>query len=373
MIQQFFKKFVEKKLQEADIKINGSRPWDIQVHNEKFYGRVIKDGSLGLGEAYMEGWIDCQQLDEMIFRLLQSNVGRENISPMQKLWLSLLSFLHNKQSMRKALEVGETHYDLGNELFECMLDKRMTYSCGYWKNARNLDDAQEAKMDLVCKKLGIKSGDRVLDIGCGWGSFAKFAAEKVGAHVVGITISQEQCDLAKEQCKGLPVEIRFQDYREINEPFDYIVSIGQMEHVGYKNYRTYMNTVQRCLKERGLFLLHTIGGNLSSHSGEPWLDKYIFPNGMIPSVAQIAEASEGVFIMEDWHNFGAYYDKTLMAWFENFSHNWHRLKEIYSDRFYRMWTFYLLSCAGTFRSRDLQLWQIVFSKCGIPGGYLSLR
>jgi cyclopropane-fatty-acyl-phospholipid synthase len=269
--------------------------------------------------------------------------------------------------------VGEKHYDIGNQLFIKMLDKRMAYSCGYWKHAHNLNEAQEAKMELICQKIGLKPGMKVLDIGCGWGSFAKYAAEKYAVEVVGITISKNQLELAQNLCQGLPITLRLQDYRNLNESFDRIVSIGQMEHVGYKNYKTYFDVVHKCLADDGIFLLHTIGSNKPVHKADPWFEKYIFPNGMLPAISQLSSAFENKFIMEDWHNFGIYYDKTLMAWYENFNTHWDEIKQDYDDRFYRMWKYYLLACAGAFRARSIQLWQIVFSKNGIPGGYHSIR
>lgn len=372
MVKQVLETIVKKKLASADIRVNGGRAWDIQVENPRFYGEVVRRGSLGLGESYMDRWIEIPSVDEFICRIMQAPSLDYN-----KNWFAYLfklgARIWNKQSKRRASIVGEEHYDLDNDLFQCMLDRRMTYSCAYWKHATNLNEAQEAKLDLICQKLGLQPGMKVLDIGCGWGSFAKYAAEKYGVRVVGITIAQKQLELAREICKGLPIELRFQDYRDINETFDRIVSVGQMEHVGYKNYSEYMHIAHRSLTPDGLFLLHTIGTNISQKVGDPWIDKYIFPNGMIPSVFQIAQASEGLFVMEDWHNFGADYDKTLMAWHHNFNLHWNRLSARYSDRFYRMWNFYLLSCAGTFRSRDLQLWQIVYSKKGVPGGYHSIR
>lgn len=251
----------------------------------------------------------------------------------------------------------------------------MTYTCGYWKDAKTLDEAQEAKLDLVCRKIGLKKGDRVLDIGCGWGSFAQYAAEKYGASVVGVTVSKEQVALGSERVKGLPVEIRLQDYRAISDgPYDHIVSLGMFEHVGHKNYRTYMKKVHELLKDGGLFLLHTIGSNQLTPISDPWIDRYIFPNGMLPSVQQLGASIEKLFVMEDWHNFGADYDKTLMNWYLNFEKAWSSLKEKYGERFCRMWRYYLLFTAGAFRSRqNNQLWQIVLSKNGVPGGYQSIR
>lgn len=287
------------------------------------------------------------------------------------LWPKLLILkIINHQSKRHALEVGVKHYDLGNDLFKNMLDTRMNYTCAYWDNANDLDEAQRNKLELSCQKLMLQPGMRVLDIGCGFGAFAKYAAENYGVSVVGITISKEQCEFAQQNCAGLPIEIRFQDYRDVNERFDRIISLGMFEHVGYLNYRTYMQKARDCLDDNGLFLLHTIGSNVTTTFCDPWVNKYIFPNGMLPSMTQISKASEGLFVMENWANFGAYYDKTLMAWNDNFERNWGHLKNQYDERFYRMWRYYLLVCAGSFRARSMQLWQIVFSKHGIRGGYL---
>lgn len=366
------KRLIEEHIENSGIRFNGHQPWDIQVKDERFYDRMLKDRSLGLGEAYMDGWYDSSQLDEAICRL--AKVYDKYVPRAKDLWYTICATLFNRQSKSRAFEVGEKHYDTGNDLFELMLDKRMTYSCAYWKKATTLDEAQEAKLDLICRKLSIKPGDRILDIGCGWGSFAGFAAEKYGAHVVGITVSKEQAEMTQEKYRHLPIEIRFQDYRNLKEEkFDHVVSVGQMEHVGYKNYRQYMKIVHDCLKEDGLFLLHTIGNTVSTKRGEPWMDKYIFPNGMIPSPAQLSTASEGLFVLEDWHNFSADYDRTLMAWFHNFDRNWPKIKDKYGERFYRMWRYYLLACAGSFRARKLQLWQIVYSKHGVSGGYQSIR
>lgn len=365
------KNVIESLLTSADIKINGSRPWDITVHNPKLYQRVFWQGSLGFGEAYMDGWWDSPQVDELVARLLRVDASNQ-VGKIHSLklvvhlqtWLAYLS---------DSFEVGRRHYDLGNDLFQAMLDPRLVYTCGYWKEATTLAAAQEAKLDLVCRKVGLKPGMRVLDIGGGWGSFAKYAAEKYGVSVVNITVSKEQVALANELCKGLPVENRLQDFREVNEKFDAIVSIGMFEHVGHKAYDIYMQVAHRCLADDGLFLLHTIGSDTPGGGADPWLNKYIFPNSMLPSTQQITAVQEKYFVLEDWHNFGVYYDPTLMAWHDNFVKHWPELKVQYDERFYRMWNYYLLSCAGAFRTRSIQLWQIVMSKEGVPGGYQSIR
>jgi cyclopropane-fatty-acyl-phospholipid synthase len=368
-----FKDTAEKILAFAGVEINGSNAWDIEVHNEDFYQRVFSQGTLGLGESYMDGWWDCEQLDEFFCRVLSAQLDVYLKQNWQLISSIMLAKLFNRQSKNRAFQIGEKHYDLGNDLFINMLDSKLAYSCGYWNNADNLDKAQENKLDIICRKLGLKPGMKVLDIGCGWASLLQYAADKYGAEVVGITVSKEQVEYGNNLCKGLPVEIRLQDYRDVNEQFDHIVSVGMIEHVGYKNYRTYMEMVHRCLKDDGLFLLHTIGGNRSVKATDPWIDKYIFRNGMLPSIQQLGVAIEGLFVMEDWHNFSADYDKTLMSWYKNFTGNWDKIKANYSDRFYRMWEYYLLSCAGSFRARSNQLWQIVLSKRGVPGGYKSIR
>lgn len=370
-----FKSKITKALAEVGVEVNGSKPWDIQIHNERFYRRVVLRGSVGLGEAYMDGWWDCQKLDEFFFRLLRGRLDVKYKAPGQDLF-HRLSNIFNRQTVERSLEVGERHYDIGNDLYKAMLDKRMTYTCGYWSGnlpAQGLDEAQEQKLDLVCRKINLQKDQHVLDIGCGWGSFAKFAAEKYGARVTGITISKEQVALGTELTKGLPVEIKFLDYRNIEGKFDHIVSLGMFEHVGAKNYRTFMKVIALHLKDDGVFLLHTIGGNFSEIATDPWTDKYIFPNGSVPTVEQIGGAIKDSFVVEDWHNFGVDYDKTLMAWQKNFDNHWEKLQKKYSTRFYRMWNYFLLSFAGAFRARSNQLWQIVLTKQGKIGGYKPIR
>jgi cyclopropane-fatty-acyl-phospholipid synthase len=358
------KAMVSDLLSRAGIVVNGQKSWDIQINNERFYQRVLRDEILGLGESYMDGWWECESLDEFVCKLLQANLDQQVKGNWKTALYVLKTRLFNRQNRSRAVQVGEQHYDLGNDLYRAMLDSRLNYTCAYWKDAQDLEQAQEAKLDLVCKKIGLKTGMTVLELGCGWGSFAKYAAEKYGAQVLGVNISKEQVQLGRELCRGLPVELRLQDYREVEGTYDAVISIGIMEHVGYKNYRTYMEVVQRCLKERGIAFIHTIGSNESTSYVNRWTDRYIFPNGMLPSIAQIARAMEGWFVMEDWHNFGPDYDKTLLAWYRNFDRAWPQLKDKYGERFYRMWRFYLLCSAGGFRARHQQLWQIVMTKTG---------
>ncbi len=369
-----YKKITEEILGLAGVEINGINPWDIRIHNDEFYRRAITEGELGIGESYMDRWWDAEKVDELICKIVRAQLDEKVRRKLSILLRLFKAQLFNLQSKRRAFITGEKHYDLGNDLFQNMLDKRMNHSCAYWKDADSLDKAQEDKLELICRKIYLKPGMRVLDIGCGWSAFGKYAAEKYSVEVVGITVSKEQVELGRDLCAGLPVEIRLMDYRDVNEKFDRIVSVGMIEHVGYKNYRTFFEIANKYLSDDGLFLLHTIGNIKSKKAIDLWTHKYIFPNGMLPSVAQLGKAIESLFVLEDWHSFGAYYDKTLMAWYNNFDKNWDKIKNKYSERFFRMWKYFLLSSAGSFRAgMRNQLWQIVLSKNGIPEGYKSIR
>lgn len=357
----------------AGIQINGSHAFDPKIHNEAFYSSVVRDGDLGLGESYVKGWWDCERVDVFIEHILRAKL-QDQIKVRPGLFYKyLLSKVVNYQTKHRSLEVAKKHYDTGNDLFQAMLDPLMIYSCGYWKSAQTLEQAQLDKLDLICKKLLLSPGMRLLDIGCGWGGLARFAAEHYGVEVVGITLSKQQYELAKALSGNLPIEIRLQDYRELTGCFDRIVSVGMFEYVGHLNYKKYMEIASRCLSDDGLFLLHTIGGNQSTTQTSPWIEKNIFPNGMLPSIMQIGKAIEGVFIMEDWHNFGLDYYKTLMSWHANFNEKWDELKNNYDNTFFRMWNYYLLSCAGAFKARDIQLWQVVLSKNGLKERYEASR
>lgn len=361
-------------MEEADVRIHGDRPWDIRVHDERLWRRLALFGGVGLGDAYVDGWWDAEAVDELICKLAYAFRYRTHGA----CWVRLMGFAQsrmlNLQSLKRAFEVGQRHYDIGNELYERMLDARLVYSCGYWRDgAETLARAQERKLDLVCRKLGLQPGMRVLDIGSGWGSFCEYAARNYGVEVVGLTVSKEQQAYSMRICKDLPVEILLRDYRLHEGVYDRIASIGMFEHVGLKNYPVYFDVVRRCLKPDGLFLLHTIGAPMSSNNANSWHAKRIFPNGFLPSITQISRALEKRLVTEDLHNFGADYDPTLMAWMRNFDEAWPALKRLnpekYTGRFYRMWKFYLLSSAGAFRARSLQLWQWVLSPHGVEGGY----
>lgn len=358
------KGLIENLLLQADIRINGERPYDIQVHHEALYQRIWEEGSLGLGESYMDGWWDCEHLDIFFYKVLRAQLDKKLPHNLKNIIRFIVTRLRNFQSKNRAWMVGEEHYDLGNDLFSLMLDSHMQYSCRYWKDAENLQQAQQQKLELICQKLDLKPGMKVLDIGCGWGGLAAYAAKNFAVSITGITISKEQQKLAQARCKGLDVKILLTDYRDIDDQFDRVVSIGMFEHVGPKNYETYFKVVKKNLKTDGVFLLHTIGSNSTMFNADAWTSKYIFPNGCLPSIENIAHATNGKFIMEDWHNFGPDYDLTLCAWHDKFLQIWPEIEKNYSPRFKRMFSYYLNACAGAFRARDLQLWQIVFTPEG---------
>jgi len=364
-----FESVVANLLHSIDIDIDGNRPWDISVHNNRLFPRVLRDANLGLGEAYMEGWWDCPSLDQFFYHVCGGDIERRFRFSLPVLFGKLAYALFNLQSRSRAGIVAVKHYDFGNDMFAAMLDPYMQYSCGFWQHAATLEEAQIAKMEMICRKLDLRPGMRVLDIGCGWGGLGRYMARNYGVRVTGVTVSREQAAYAREHNKGLEVECLLEDYRSLTGTFDRVVSVGMFEHVGHKNYARFMDVVRNLLPPDGLFLLHTIGANKTMHGVDPWIGKYIFTNGILPSMAQIGEVAAGRFIMEDWHSFGADYDKTLMAWERNFVDGRARGAFTCSEKVSRMFRYYLLSCAGAFRARDLQVWQVVLCPAGRVGGY----
>lgn len=362
-------RWLARLLEPAGVHLEGTQRWDLRVRRDRMASRILWNGMLGACESYMDGDWDCDALDQLTARVvsagLDNRLSRRPVAFAHK----VIGKIADLQSHARAGSNVTAHYDRGNDLYTAMLGRTMAYSCGYWAKARTLDDAQDAKHDLICHKLGLEPGMRVLDIGCGWGGFALHAAAKYGAEVTGITLSPSQAELARTRCAGLPIRIREQDYRDATGQFDRIVSIGMFEHVGPKNYRTFFDCAKRLLTPAGLMLLHTIGGLRSVAASDPWVDRYVFPGAVLPSAAEITAALEGRFVLEDWHSFGADYDRTLMAWHHNFEEAWPSLSARYDERFHRLWRFYLLTCAGSFRARSNQLWQLVLSSHGQQGGY----
>lgn len=358
----------------AGITIDGPNPWDIQVHNDRFYRRVLGNGSLGLGESYMDGDWDASALDQLFDRVISARLSDRLGITAPLAILMLAAKLQNRQSIARAREVAKVHYDLPADIHEATYDRRLTGSCAYWKDAATLDEAQENKLDLICRKIMLQSQHSILDIGCGWGSFIGFAAERYGSQCTGVTVSSEQVTYIKKRYGGTGINPLLLDYRLYDGPkVDRVVSVGMFEHVGAKNFRTYFECARRYLKQDGIFLLHTIWENERHPVIDAWQDKYIFPNGDLPSLGEITSAVEGLFVVEDVHNFGTDYDKTLMAWNTNFQSRRAELAQRHGDKFCRMWEYYLLQCAAAFRCRHISVGQLVLSPKGLRGGYQSVR
>lgn len=343
-----------------------------------------RGGIYGMGEAYIRGEWDTRNLEELLYQVVSGalgvNGGFRKIDP-RFIWFLLKDRVRNSQVGKGAYEVAQRHYDLGNDLFRVMLDEdTMTYTCGYWREAKDLDQAQRAKIDLLCRKLELQPGMRVLDIGCGWGNFAEHAASRYGVSVVGLTVSKEQAAFARSRCHNLDVDIVLEDYQKYTGSFDRIVSIEMIEAVGRKNMQSFFQMVQRCLKPSGLFGLQAISADTFSRSSEPvldhyilWLQKRIFPNGYLPTMSHLCAPERSGLVIEDIHNFSADYAKTLRVWADRFESGWPKLSEKYGESFRRMWLFYLHGCQALFRARKVQLYQIVYSQGGVGGGYTSIR
>jgi cyclopropane-fatty-acyl-phospholipid synthase len=340
------------------------------VHDERFFAQVLTRGELGFGESYMNGDWDCEALDELSSRLFAADLDRVTMRPIDLLNGAMARVVARQTPQRVRAHVAP-HYNLGNDLFESMLDTRhMAYTCAYWRaGATTLEEAQEAKLDLVCRKLALEPGMRVLDIGCGWGGLAKFAAERYRVSVTGVTLSREQVALGSARAAGLPVELRVEDYRETTGAFDRVVSIGCLEHVGHLNHRRFFEIVRARLAAGGYALVHSIGVCRTEHRGGRFVEKYVFPLVNLPSIAQIGRAIDGLFVLDDVQNIGIDYDRTLMEWNSRFQRAWPDLESRYGTllegRFKRMFEFYLLMSAGFVRSRRAQVWQMVLTPPGV--------
>ena len=365
------RRVLEDLFEGAGIQVNGDRPWDIQVFDDRFYGRVFRDGSLGLGKSYMLGWWDASDLDELAFRAIRARVHQRFRPSLRVAWHTLKAQLFNLQRRSRSEQVATTHYDLSNEFYEYVLGETMAYTCAYWKGAETLDEAQRNKYDLVCRKLDLHHGEVVLEHGCGWGGFAKYAAENYGCRVVAVSISEPQIKYVRKLCRDVDVEAHCCDYRDdhVYNPegskFDKVVSIGMCEHVGPKNYRTWFEIVDRHMKDDGSFLLQAVGSDTSVANNDRFTQKYIFPNCVMPSLKQLTTAAEGLFTVEDVHNFWTSYYYTMREWQRNFTRNWDKIRELdpkFDEQFHRMWNFYNFAGMGAARARQGGLWQIVFSK-----------
>lgn len=358
-------------LARADVIIDGSRPWDVRVADERFFAKVLLQGSLGLGESYLHKWWSCEDLEGLFYRLINRKLQRVSRALPTNLLGRLLDSAINQQTRSKSIRVAERHYNMGNDLFLSFLGKYKNYSCGYYEAGDSLDEAQVRKMDKICRELELTPRDRLLDVGGGWGEFARYAATNYGCHVTSINISDEQIRYATQYCKDAAVEVRKCDYRDVTGRYTKIAVIAMLTHVGCKNYRLFMQTMHRCLEPGGVMLIESVGADVSRSNCEPWTDKYIFPGGMIPSLRQIDRAANGLFVRDRLSEFGLSYVHTLRAWQDNLAVAWPKLRPSYSETTQRMFEYFFFSCAGAFRARDLLYWHIVMIKQAatkVPGG-----
>jgi cyclopropane-fatty-acyl-phospholipid synthase len=376
MVNRLFKPLFESLLSGSGVRVGGDRPWDIRVNRDRLYRRALR-GSLGVGESYIDGDWDCEALDELFRRVLSSDARRYPLVRAAEGLKALQARFTNLQTKRRSRAVAEEHYDLDHRMYALFLGPWNQYTCCFFDGTDDLERAEVRKLELICDKLELRPGDRLLDIGCGWGGLAKYAAQVRGCEVTGISLSDQQIRYAVEYTKGLPVTIRKLDYRDLPAsglaPFDKISIVGMIEHVGYKNYATLMGVVHQMLKPDGLFLLHTIGNCERTQVVDPWIEKYIFRNSMAPAMSQLADAAEGRFVIEAWENYGQHYVPTLQAWYDRFNANWDRIRALatakpFDERFRRMWNYYLMSCKAAFEVEQLHLWQLVMTRRGSGRG-----
>lgn len=350
-------------LEQADIQVEGSRPWDIKICHPGFFKCIMQQGLLGLGESYMDGWWECERLDIFVYKFLSGQLDEAlptHLHDILKFFSAKLLSIRSDENNSKR---GHNDYEIGDDIFAIMLDSYMQYSCGCWRQATCLNEAQTAKLDMMCEKLQLTPGMRVLDIGCGWGGTAEYMARHYDVYVEGITDSTEQQKIAQARCEGLNVTIMLGDFRDpLDDQFDRIIALGTLQNIGLKSYKTFFEWVASCLRPDGFFLLQSIGsGQLVNHIG-PWINKYIFPGGCLPSGEQIIHSTQPYLHIEDWINLGEDYDKTFMAWEKRINTAWPELRHHYSPKFKRMLDYYLCSCAGFLRARKLNMWEVVFSR-----------
>jgi cyclopropane-fatty-acyl-phospholipid synthase len=349
-------------LRTAGIHLGGDQPWDVQVTDPRFYSSVLLRGSLGFGESYMRGWWHVEDLEEVAYRL--SRAGLHWVAralPPHLVALAAASF-SNRQTRTDSVNLVDRHYNLGNDLFRGFLGRSMVYSCAYFDDTESLDRAQELKLDLICRRLGLKAGERLLDIGGGWGEFARHAALHYGCHVTSINIADEQIRHARERCAGLPVEIVKCDYRDLRGSFDKVAVIAMLTHVGHSNYRRFMTIVHDCLATGGRVLVETLGSRISKVNCEPWTNRYIFPGGVVPSLRQIDRAADGLLARTEVTEFGHHYVPTLRSWNANLHASWPQLAGRYPETTRLMLGYFFLTVAGAFRAGHLKYWHVQLQK-----------
>ncbi len=365
----FLRKFDEYpfivKLKGKEYRIGDGDPaFTVIFHKEIPLTALTTSTSLALGEAYMDGDLE---IEGDLYNALDHFLGQMGKFSTDESALKKLIFSSTgKKNQEKEVQ---SHYDIGNDFYKLWLDETMSYSCGYFLHEDDsLYQAQVNKVDYILKKLHLSQGMSLLDIGCGWGFLLIEAAKKYGVHGMGITLSREQYEAfnrrIKEQNLGDLLEVALMDYRDLpkmNRTFDRVVSVGMVEHVGRRNYQLFMDCAKKVLKPGGLFLLHFISA-LKEHAGDPWIKKYIFPGGVIPSLREMLScAAEDDFHTLDAENLRLHYNRTLLCWDKNYREHMDQIREMFDERFVRMWDLYLAACAATFHNGIIDLHQVLFS------------
>lgn len=358
---------VRSILESAGIQANGTETWDPRINDQRFWNRVAMDGMLGLGDSYVDRWWDSDDIPEFFNRAIRGRLLVWTSRSHHAILKRIRDWAFNPQNPRRAVANVKAHYTERDELVLGMLGPWNAYSCAFFEDpehpAEGLAVAEARKLELICRKLSLNSSDRFLDIGCGWGSLLGYAQKHYGVKGDGITPAPNQAAFVS-RTYGLTVYER--DYRRIDTHYDRIASVGMYEHVGPKNARTYMETVNRSLNKNGLFLLHFFGRpSADIPLLDTWTDRYIFPGAYLPTSAETHAAAEGLLEIVHQDEWGRHYDPTLCAWERNFEE--YAVREGLKERnqaLYRMWRYYLLSAAGAFRSGDIALWQMVFKKRG---------
>lgn len=356
-----FKLTLTTLLREANIEPNGASPWDPQIKDERFYRTVLLRGSVGLGDAYLNGWWECADISGFILRIIKSGIHLR--VPRVDIFLRRLRFgLIDAQNRIRSKRVAELHYDEDPYIFEVMLGSTNSYTCARWKGVITLDAAQQQKMDLLCKKAGLSSGMTVLDIGSGWGGFLAYAAERYQVRGIGLTISKTQLDYARKRYGNLPVEFRLQDYRDFVGGVDAVVSICVIEHVGSDHYREYFQKVRETLtREDGFFAMQCILACDTQARMDPWTEKHIFPNGILPTLERIENAVEGILHIVDREFFRDDYVRTFSAWYENLVRNKNAIIARCGVRYFRKYEYYLCLYIAGFGSGRIDVGQFVLS------------
>jgi cyclopropane-fatty-acyl-phospholipid synthase len=348
------------------------KPIVIKLLDKKLMQKLLINPDLYFGEAYMDGSLVIQNgtLTEFL-DLAFKNIGRGDInfygSVIKKI-KGTFRYLTNFNKIVKSKENVAHHYDISEKLYDLFLDENRQYSCAYFKNDNDtLEQAQNNKIHHIIKKLNIQPNQKVLDIGSGWGTLALAIAKETKASVTGITLSENQFEYSKNKAKEMnlsnQVDFKLIDYRQLNEKFDRIVSVGMFEHVGRKFYKTYFNTVFKLLNEKGIALIHTIGSSMPPRDPQPWITKYIFPGGYTPSLSEVAKPIENSgLIVSDIEVLRMHYAHTLRNWKERFLSKKDTILGMFDEKFFRMWEFYLASCEMAFKWGDQVVFQFQLSK-----------